>query len=318
MKFTHFLQVPMTGLGLHGGYRGDTWLINRLEIFNKFVLPSILAQTNRDFILWFNWRAEEQSNPIVRGFQVKLDKEPLKSIHTFGGILFWDDKYDDKTAAEKLLRSLEISLPKLKIDTDYVLVSIQPSDDMYLPDTIQRLQDKFAELLGKSPDTKKAVGYRRGYIMNYRTKDIAEYMSESWKTDEISTYHTDTIPPFFTYLFSREEFLDPEKHYKHLGPYHSHEQIADYFDYTALEGRGFIVGTHGENISTTFNNRYAGRMLSKQEADDIMKKVGILFVKPIVSKISMRHRVRKVLNVLPFIGIIKKIYYLLPEKLRII
>lgn len=322
-NFCHLYQIPFTGLGLHNGYRGDHWLKNRLEIFKEYVLPSLLNQGSRDFYAWFCWRPEEKENPIVKEFQQTLNKvEDFYSVHTFGGIPFWDDKYDDKTASERLMRTLEISLPALKNhvgDLPYVLVTIQPSDDMYLGNAPQQLKAKFTELLEKDPkNTKQAVGWKKGNIMNYWTKEIAEYNTTSWTTDKVSTYHTDTIPPFFTLLFSGEEFLDPVKHFNHLGPYKSHEFIGDHFVYNALEGRGFIVGCHGENISTTFNHRYKGRTLNKEETEQIMIKAGILLSKPISFKPTLRYRVRKFINYLPFRDTLKRIYYSLPRKIRII
>ena len=321
MKFCHIYFIPFTGLGLHNGFRGNTWLKNRIKIFNEFVLPSLLAQDN-DFYTWFQWRAEEKTNPIVQAFQETLKGiEGLKPIHTFGGITMWDDKHDDKTASQRLIKSLEISLPELKEivgDNEYVLLTLQPSDDMYLCDTALRLKETFTALLEKDPDTKKAVGYKKGYIINYATKEIAEYNTTEWKNDGKSTFHTDTTPPFFTILFSAEEFLSPVKHYDHIGPYKSHEYIIDYLDYTELEGRGFVVGCHGENISTTYNHRYKGRVLSEDETKEILIKTGTLLSEPLKIKPSMRLRIRKVVNTLPLTGLAKRAYYLLPGRLRII
>ena len=241
----------------------------------------------------------------------------LTVVHTFGGIPFYDDKYDEKTARERLRRTLEISLSELKVDTPYVLLTIQPSDDMYIGDSAKRLKEKFTELLEEEPEnTKRAVGFKTGYIMCYNNKEIAEYTTDDWKTDSISTYHTDTIPPFFTILFPKETFLDPKKHFDHIGPYKSHEYIKDVMDYTALEGRGFIVGTHGENISTTYNHRYKGRVLNKEEAEDILFRTGVYFSKPLTFVPSARLRIRRFVNLLPFRNRIKEIYYKLPTKLR--
>lgn len=136
MGTVNFKMVPFTGLGLFNGYRGDEWLKNRLEIFNEYVLPSLLNRNPRDFYVWFCWRPEEEKNPIVREFQRSLDGiRNLSCVHTFGGIPFYDDKYDEKTALERLKRTLEISLPQLDYlvkGADVVTVQLQPSDDFYL------------------------------------------------------------------------------------------------------------------------------------------------------------------------------------------
>ena len=68
----HYFMVPFTGLGAFNGFRGNQWLKNRIQIFNQFVLPSILLQT--DVTAWFCWRKEEEVNPIVIEFQETLKK----------------------------------------------------------------------------------------------------------------------------------------------------------------------------------------------------------------------------------------------------
>ena len=320
INFVHFYCVPFTGLGLFNGYRGDQWLRNRIKIFNEFVLPSIKAQGSRDIYLWFCWRLEEKTNPIVKDFITALEgTRDILAVHTFGGIPFYDDKYDDKTARERLMRALELSLPELKGhvgDLPYVLMTIQPSDDMYLAGSNKLVQAKFRELIEQDSSLKKAVGFEKGYIMSYNTKEIAEYATTEWTTDKISTYHTDTIPPFFTILFSGEAFLDPQKHFDWIGPYKSHEYIGDHLEYTPLEKRSFVVGCHGENISTTYNHRYKGRILPPEEAEEVMIRTGTLFTEPLMITPSTRLKVRSFVNKLPFRQQLKNIYYQLPIKLR--
>ena len=321
MNFTHFYMVPFTGLGLHNGFRGDQWLVNRIKIFNQFIVPSLRAQGD-NFFVWFCWRLEEKVNPLVKEFQKTLDGiEGLKSIHTFGGIPFWDDKYEDEEAGKRLMNTLKLSLPELKqyVKEDYVLLTIQPSDDMYLSTGAQELQKTFRGLLEKNPEnTRVSVGWKLGYIMNFQTKEIAEYSTHGWKSDSISTYHTDTIPPFFTIHFPKETFLDPEKHYAHIGPYKSHEYIADHTDYHTIQGRGFIVGCHGENISTTYNHRYKGKVLSKEETERVLVLTGNLLTEPLKINPSLRLRIRSLINKVPGRDILKKLYYLLPGKYRVI
>lgn len=320
-RFVHFYMVPFTGLGLHNGFRGNQWLKNRIQIFKDYVIPSLVSQGSEYFYVWFCWRPEEKGNSLVQEFQKTLEGiRYLYTVHTFGGIPFYDDKYDDQTARERLLKTLEISLPELKShvgEIPYVLLTIQPSDDMYLSNARKDLKDKFTELLEKNPEnTRRAVGWKEGYIINFPTKEIAEYNTTGWTTDHISTYHTDTIPPFFTILFPSDVFLDPQKHFDHIGPYQSHEHIADIMDYTVLEGRGFVVGVHGENISTTYNHRYRGRILDKEETEAILIKTGTLFAPPVKFKPSGRMRLRKIVNLLPFRNQLKSLYYSLPIAFR--
>jgi len=136
MNIVNLKCVPFTGLGLFDGYRGDEWLKNRLAVFNEYVLPSLLNRNPRDFYVWFCWRPEEKINPIVQEFQKSLEGiKDLSCVHTFGGVPFYDDKYSELIAQDRLLRALEISLPELKhlvSEADEVHVELQPSDDCYV------------------------------------------------------------------------------------------------------------------------------------------------------------------------------------------
>lgn len=277
---THFLYVPFTGLGLKNGFRGNVWLKNRIEVFNKFVLPSLLHQSNRNFILWLSWRPEEQGNHLVMELEHNLKYlRDFKVIFTYGGLCFEDDKYDRPHSLERLQANLKTTLPYLQplLDKEEVLMTIQPSDDMYLSHAVQAIQDEAKKYKGKP----MSIGYREGYMMNYRTLELAEYAKHDWKKDEESTYTTNTIPPFFTVVFPRSVFLDHDAHMKWTGPYRSHEYIADHTDYHTLPGPGFVVGTHGENVSTTWTHRYKGRMIEGEEKEKVMLQTGIYGTEPL-------------------------------------
>ena len=258
-KITHFLQVPWTGLGIYGGFRGNDWLKNRIKVFKEYVLPAILNQSNSNFILWCCWRPEEKENPIVKEFAEYLSKfRNLNFIFTYQGIMFWDDKYPKDVAEARITNSLDKTLPLLKpfVDnSDWVLVTLQPSDDMYLYNTIERLQDEKLE--------RKAVGFKHGYIMDLFTKEISEYNPK-------------TTPPFYTVFFPKDIFMDTKKHLDYIGRCESHEYVKNFLPYKLYDERGFIVGTHTENISTGYNIPYRGRTLSKVEAGNVMRQAGIL------------------------------------------
>lgn len=278
MEYKHLMYCPFTGLGLYDGFRGNTWLRNRIKIFKQFVIPSLKAQTCQDFILWISWRREERNNPIVKQFIKDLDyefnrifykmrDEPdsfvdnlatiRKSIvHTFSGVCFYDDKYPDEVARDRLITSIHGSMGELLNaigECEYILMTIQPSDDLYHRTAVESIQKVF-EL---KPEF-QAVGFSKGYICNYMTKEVADYNPE-------------TNPPFYTIKFPREIFIDPLRHanftalkkdvgkYKAGTPCPSHEYVGDCLKYAVIgDLRGFLVGTHGTNISTTFSNPYKG------------------------------------------------------------
>lgn len=289
--FTHFIYMPWTGLGLHNGFRGNTWLRNRIKIFKEFVLPSILNQTINDkFYLWCSWRPEERNNPVVEKFRQYLNQfKGLSVIHTFGGLCFWDDKYSYKTASERLMNSLKSSLPYLKDyvgDNPYTLMTIWPSDDLYVSQAMEWVQEKVKELVSRDFVTNHVICFQKGYISNYATKEIHEYLNK-------------TNPPFFTIVFSQEQFLNPEKHYYHTGPYQSHEYVINHLAPHFIDKPGFCVGTHNMNISTTFNHRFKGRAIEGFEKERLMFDLGITESEPLIFERPVRLWMRWLINKFP-------------------
>lgn len=242
MKSRFIVSVPFTGLGLYGGFRGNRWLRNRITVFKEFVVKSLLKQTDQDFVLWISWREEERENQHVQQLYKWLKwNTPWPVVFTYTGVPFWDDKYDDETAYQRLFTTLHNGLPELfdfVSDCDEIQWLLQPSDDIYTIDTIAKMKGVFA----KNKDV-QAIGHKRGYICNYTT-------------GELKQYNPKTNPPFFAIRFPKTVFFDVREHLKYTGPYKSHEYVVDYLKMHILEERGFLVGTHGENISTHFNHPY--------------------------------------------------------------
>ena len=199
-KVVTLLQVPFTGLGLYNGFRGNAFLKNRIKIFKQFVIPSLQAQTSNDFILHCCWRSEEKCNKYVKELQAYLETiKEFKTIHTFNGILFYDDKYSDDVARQRLISNLHYSVGTMYDtigDADYVIVVLQPSDDLYEKHAIETIQYLF------ETEDWQAVGFKNGYICNYTTKEVAEYNPLN-------------NPPFYSIKFTREQFTNPLKHIEH-------------------------------------------------------------------------------------------------------
>jgi len=276
--FIHFVYVPFTGLGLHKGYRGDGWLRNRIKIFKEYPLKSLLKQTEKDFTLWISWREQEKTNPQVIELYGYLKDLGLKVIFTYHGIMFWDDKYPQ----DKLLERLEKTLPELKEvigDKKYVYMTIQPSDDTYWLRMVEEVQVQPFKY-------KRVFGYSHGYILNMKTMELAEY-------------NPTIYPPFYTVMFETPEFLSPYQHYTYIGPYEDHGVVARMFECANSNIRGFIVGIHGENISTVWNEPFRGRTLSEQERSEIFKSFGIEDSQPIKLKGHMWTWGKTVYNCLP-------------------
>jgi hypothetical protein len=283
------MYVPWTGLGLFGGFRGNRWLRNRIKVFKQFVLPSLKAQTSKNFMVWMSWRPEEKHNKIVQEFMGETLSYPFHVFHTFTGICFYDDKYNQQEARARLLDALHGCAAQLMNEIgecEYVLMTIQPSDDCYHMNMVKAVQQVFEET------DLEAVGFSKGYIMDYTSKQVAEY-------------NPNTNPPFYTIKFPREVFVNPLKHLEYTGlkanvgqypkgtPLPSHEYVKDCLKYGQIDSRGFLVGTHGENISTYFNHPFKGQAVSQ----DMLKDFGLYDIPPIEIKTSIK---RQILKRLPF------------------
>ena len=257
MKTIFLAWTPFTGLGAYGGFRGNRWLRNRIKVFKQFVIPSMQNQTDKDFIHWVAWRPEEFTNRHVQELWAYMNALlGYRTVFTFGGLCMWDDKYPDDEARTKLAMALKRTLVQLRDKLsemgDEVQVLLVPSDDLYDGKTIADMKAHFAEF----PDI-QAIGYTKGYICNYNTREILEYTPN-------------TNPPFFAARFPSDIFFHESKHmayismkvdegkYKAGTPYPSHEYIPNAFKMHFFERRGFMVGTHGENISTHFNHPFGG------------------------------------------------------------
>lgn len=203
-KIKHLLHVPFSGLGNYGGWRGENWLRNRIKIFKQFVIPSLQAQTNKDFILWVAWRREEKNNPQVKELKKYLDDIGMPNVFTYSGICFYDDKYEDSVARERLINALQGAMGDV-INTigkcEYVIMQIQPSDDVYHRNAIKVIQTAFKE------GDFEAVGFKKGYICNYQTKEVREY-------------NPLTSPPFYAIKFPRSVFIEPLEHCKYTSIKH--------------------------------------------------------------------------------------------------
>jgi len=303
-KITTLLYTPFTGLGAYQGWRGSRWLKNRIVIFKQFVIPSWLNQSNRNFIHWISWRREEKNNPFVKELEEWLKKIPnYPFIFTYSGLCFYDDKYEDNIARDRLLTSLHGTIGELVNiigDCDYVSVILAPSDDLYHKNTVEGIQ----RILKEIPQI-EGFGFKKGYIINYQTKEVKEY-------------NPTTNPPFYTIKFPRDVFVNPLRHaeftaikedvgkYKKGTPCPSHEYIGNAIKYAAVEQRGFMVGCHGENISTTFKHPFAGEIVDQK----ILKDFGIFGIPPLKIKYSFR---RKIFHSLPF-KVQRKLRYWAGEK----
>ena len=288
-------MIPWTGLGAFSGYRGDAWLKNRIQIFEQFVLPSLLSQTSKNFIIWCAWRYEEKSNRIVQEFIEKLNKiKELRFVQTYSGCPMYDDKYPDSVANERLISAIHGASGEL-INTigenDFVYMTINASDDIYFKGMVEEIQKIFAE----QPDI-QVITYKKGYIMDYLSGKLAEWNPK-------------TNPPFFTIKFPHKTFIDPFQHTRYAN-YKSHEYIEDNLKSFPIYERSFLVGTHLSNISTVFDHPFAGNIFTDEYRKGILKRFGLTGDEKLIVKSSL---CSIIFNKMPY-KVKRKLRYLASEK----
>ena len=274
-KYKHYLYTPFTGLGLYGGFRGNRWLRNRIKVFKQFVVPSLLKQTDKNFTVWLGWRPEERDNKYVQELKTWLESTELKTIFTYGGLCFWDDKYPDAVAHSRFTTNLHLSIRDLVDDVgdvDFVYMTIQPSDDCYRYDAVSMIHQALENDI-------QAFGFTRGLIMNYATKEVSEY-------------NPTTNPPFYTIKFPKATFLEPQAHVTYA-PIKSHEYVANHLKYGVLDERAFLVGCHGENVSTFYNHPFKGEKVP----EIALASFGLENVEPLKLPLSLR---KKFMRMMPY------------------
>jgi len=283
-------MIPFTGVGLYGGYRGDDWYRNRIEIFKKYTLKSLLNQEEPNFILWISFRPQEKENPLTAELANYLKATGIEYILTFDGLMYHDDKYtkelmpkvmnygrivrgcwrnktwhdlwpamrelyQDKNATleTRLSRALEV-LRKHFGGVDWVYVTRIDSDDMLHQRAIKEIQAQ--------PPFEGAYVFRNGYIHNADTGRIA-------------AYHPDTNPPFHTIIFKGETFFDARKHKEYFGDFKSHEDVPSVFPSMRLKDGRYCVLAHNprNHISTIWNHPFRGDVVT--DGKEIMREFGV-------------------------------------------
>jgi len=270
----NIVYTPATGVGLHGGFRGNKWLEERIEIFKNYTLKSLLNQEAKGFLHWFSFREEERNNPLVIGLDEYLKEIKYPHIFTFYGLMYHDDKFTKFTLKtiirnlsmmiwdcirykqiknpfeilrhsfsnknKNLLQRLDKALMEVKMmipPVDWIYLTRIDSDDMFHKDALKLIQ-------GVLPQDKRAAIFEKGFILNKQTGQVAEW-------------NPTTCPPFWTIIFRYSTFFNPVDHLRYYGDYQSHESIPHLFQCVKLPDEKYLYLTHGKNISTYYyTNQY--------------------------------------------------------------
>lgn len=275
----HILYTPFTGVGLHGGFRGNTWFKHRISIFKNYTLKSLANQTNRNFLLWLSFRAEEESNPLIHEIAKELHLAGVPYIFTFHGLMYHDDRFSNydlktkvrnfaqmvydgyktkemkplseiwkytwehknKTLPYRLAQSISQIKDHIGSEYDWVYVTRIDSDDMFNKQAIELIQQQ-------EPEVRKALSFQEGYMYNVETGQLGEWLPP-------------TNPPFHTIIFPAETFFYPTEHLAYYRDFRSHEDIPRVFFTTQLDMNQYCVTAHGkDHISTSWDVPTAKRV----------------------------------------------------------
>lgn len=244
--------TPFTGKTPWGdGFRGQPWYEYRYKIWKDNTLKSLVNQTDKDFLWWLQFRAQEKNNPVTKQIEEDLKNSGLQYIMTFYGPIQMEDKaiWHNIDLLERAEKSLK-ELPEIK--DDWVIEVTIDSDDM--------VHQKFTEHL-KSREIKerKAFFMRKGFMVTNEGK-LAD-----WKNPESMSLYAIVYPKKF--------FLDGRLHFYYQRGLDSHEQIPSKFEAEELPEGMFCCVFHKQNISTIWEHPFRGKeYFYSDEIESILKQ----------------------------------------------
>lgn len=272
MKKLHLIYIPWTGVGLHGGFRGNEWFKHRVEVFKNYTLKSLKNQTNKDFVVWCSFRPEERLNPLTREIGMAILSAGLKLVFTFDGLMYTDDKFveyglktrvrnflrmlwdvwyykewkspleilkytwenKNKTLLKRVERSLNALYRELGTAYDWVYMTRLDSDDMFHKEAVNLIQSQ-------EPERGRSLVFTDGYILNVQTGQVAEW-------------NPPTNPPFHTITFPGYAFFHAKQYLEYYGDFKTHEDATRCFEPVIMDMHKYMISYHGKHISTDWNS----------------------------------------------------------------
>jgi hypothetical protein len=217
-EFRHFVLTRFdVNLGDQSKYRTDEWFENRLALFEQFTCPSIASQTQQDFT-WIVFFHEQSRETVERRFGEK----PQLYTPVFTSALW------EPAIVRDAVRSLSTSEQGLIVSTQL------DCDDVFAPDTVERIQRAVAS----GPGERSYFNFPLGY----QFCDGRFYIA------------LDPANPFIT-LVEPVESLDEA-----LFAYHvCHEDASEHAPVTQIDwSPGWLQVMHGTNIANHTNGLRIG------------------------------------------------------------
>ena len=147
--------------------QNNDWLLNRISLFEQFCLPSICAQTNKDFdwLVYFDKDSPSFLKDKINHWQQICEN--------------FSPQFSDSFSYEVIAQYLKQNIPQ---NIDYVLTTRIDNDDAFRCDAVEKIQNAFV------PQANTIIDCINGYCYDLNTG--------------VYTEHTMRSNPFISYIES--------------------------------------------------------------------------------------------------------------------
>ena len=201
------------------------WIDYRIDIFMKYTALSLMNQSNQNFLTIVRYIGASEG--LVLDAISKYKPLPENIV------------FVKESMANKIIENY------VK-DTDVFYIVRLDSDDMYVPNFIERLNEV------EYYDNLQCIICQDGYVYDVLNNDLAIWHYPS--------------PPFYTFVYNTSKYWKGERYKLE----HGHEGAIK-LKHEILPGLNFIFLVHDKNISSRFDNR-----INKIKIDDEREKETIL------------------------------------------
>lgn len=225
MKYDHFLitrfNIPASNWKLdknNNQVQDDVWLQKRIDLFERFCLPSVIAQTCKGFkwIVWFDTNSPQLLKTKI--------KEWGQLCSNFVAAYSNDYDYWQNEGLPKYIKE------SITDESNYVITTRLDNDDAISTMTIAEIQKVFV------PNDNTIIDIPNGYCYNLQT--------------ELFSKHTITSSPFISYIESTNkpkiETVYREGHPAWIGK----------AEFKSIPERLWIQVCHDSNIANSQHGKY--------------------------------------------------------------
>jgi len=235
-----FLDIERPSIGKYNLDLPEKWVKYRIELFNKFTLPSLLNQTFQDFRIFLI--CGNKHKKLTSSFNWNKRVEVCYGKGNGGTITTGPGYPKPGLQVEEFLN----------IDTDYIAITRLDSDDLLHRDAMADVRDNIILNAGR-----RCLIFRKYLVWD----TVNRY---------IMRIHHKQSPPFITHIF-------PKSIYKDYDKFASQHFVSHRFaggkaqETVELPVDRICVVNHEENISRIKRNRRLV-LLNKEERDELKKK----------------------------------------------